>query len=234
MPMTCTNMDWANMDWANIDWANIDWANIDWAWRIRTVTVAASGATMGARSSPSVKLLHALFHDRSSLIVARVGIAFLVVLVAAQFGLRLAWQNRIVGMLGTQADPWVVPPGTKSFDEPSLLPGHAKRAIFSRGVAGMEELAMGFAAGRELSGGAKAPLLVASGAHSNRSLPWDVRSLPWDIIAGSLTELTSPNAVAVDSTYFEELGILAVGTDLFAAISAVKRTHNDPAVVLRS
>ena len=201
------------------------------------MTVAASGATMGVRSSLMLKLRDRdLFQNPSSLIVTLIGTVFLVVLVAVQFGLRLGSQIRIVGMLNhTQADPWVVPLGTKSFDQPSLLPGHAKHAIFSaRGVTGMEELAMGFAAGRQLSGGAKAPLLVASGAHSNRSLPWDVRSLPWDIIAGSLTELTSPNAVAVDSTYFEELGILAVGTDLFAAISAVKRTHNDPAVVLRS
>ena len=105
---------------------------------------------------------------------------------------------------------------------PSLLPGHAKHAIFSaRGVTGMEELAVGFGAGREPSGGATVALLVGSEARSDRLLPGD-------IIAGSLTELTSPNAVAVDSTYFEELGILAVGTDLFAAISAVKRTRNDP------
>jgi len=62
-------------------------------------------------------------------------------------------------------------------------------------------------------------LLEGSEARSNRLLPGD-------IIAGSLTELTSPNAVAVNATYLEELGILAM--DVFAAISAVKRTRNDP------
>ena len=103
---------------------------------------------------------------------------------------------------------------------PSLLPGHAKHAIFSaRGVTGMEELAVGSGAGRELSGGATVALLEGSEARSNRLLPGD-------IIAGSLTELTSPNAVAVNATYLEELGILAM--DVFAAISAVKRTRNDP------
>ena len=186
------------------------------------MTVAASGATMGGRSSLMLKLRDRdLFQNPSSLIVTLVGTVFLVVLVAVQFGLRLGSQIRIVGMLNhTQADPWVVPLGTKSFDQPSLLPGHAKHAIFSaRGVTGMEELAVGFGAGREPSGGATVALLVGSEARSDRLLPGD-------IIAGSLTELTSPNAVAVNSTHFEELGIL--GMDVFAAISAVKRTRNDP------
>ena len=159
------------------------------------MTVAASGAspTMGGGSLPTVKLAcRDLFH--LSGIVAPVGILFWVVLVAVQFARRLSSQDRIAARLDrTQADLWVVPFGTKSSDDPSLLPGHEKRAILSApGIAGMEDLAVGFVAGRKLSDGATAALLVGSDARHNRSLPWD-------IIAGSLTELTSPTAVAVDA-----------------------------------
>jgi putative ABC transport system permease protein len=53
-------------------------------------------------------------------------------LVAVQFGIYLGSRNRIAAMLDhTEADLWVVPFGTKSFDDPSLLPGHEKHAILS-------------------------------------------------------------------------------------------------------
>jgi len=149
---------------------------------------------------PRVKLAYSdLFHvprrvRKVSGIVTPVGILFWAVLMAVQFARRLGSQDRMAARLRrTQADLWVVPFGTKSFDDPSLLPGHEKRAILSApGIAGMEDLAVGFVAGRKLSDGATAALLVGSDARHNRSLPRD-------IIAGSLTELTSPTAVAVDA-----------------------------------
>src|SRR4029450_6786070 len=36
-------------------------------------------------------------------------------------------------------------------------------------------------------------------------------SLPWDIVQGSIRDLAAPSAVAVDRTYFEELGIKGIG-----------------------
>ena len=150
------------------------------------MTVAASGAspTMGGGSLPTVKLAYRdLFHDRLSGILTPVGVVFWVVLVAVQFARRLGSDRIAVRPHRTQANLPVV----------SLLPGHEKRAILStRGVAGMEERAVGFVAERKLSDGATAALLVGSDARHNRSLPRD-------IIAGSLTELTSPTAVAVDA-----------------------------------
>jgi putative ABC transport system permease protein len=174
------------------------------------MTVAARGAgpTMGGKPLPMVTKLayHNLFHDRLSLIVTLVGIVLPVVLVAVRLGIYLGSENRIAVMLDhTEADLWVVPFGTKSFDDPSLLPGHEKHVILSTpGVAGMEELAVGFVAWRKLSGGATAALLVGSDTRNNRSLPWDS-------IEGSIAELSSPHAVAVDSTYCKERGILKRG-----------------------
>jgi putative ABC transport system permease protein len=36
-------------------------------------------------------------------------------------------------------------------------------------------------------------------------------SLPWDLVQGSIRDLAAPSSVAVDRTYFDELGIKAVG-----------------------
>jgi putative ABC transport system permease protein len=159
---------------------------------------------MGGKPLPMVTKLayRNLFHDRLSLIVTLVGIVFSVVLVAVQFGIYLGSETRIAAMLDhTEADLWVVPFGTKSFDDPALLPGHEKHAILSvPGVGSVEELAVGFVAWRKLSGGSTAALLVGSDTRSNKSLPWDITE-------GSVAELATPNAVGVDSTYFHELGI---------------------------
>jgi putative ABC transport system permease protein len=147
-----------------------------------------------------------LFHDRMSLAVTLVGIVFSVVLIAVQFGLYIGSEVRIAAMLdNTRGDLWVVPYATKSFDDPSFLEGREKHAILSTpGIASVEELAVGFVAWRRSSGGTTAALLVGSDITTNKGLPWD-------IIEGSIEALSAPDAVAVDRTYFHELGIEKVG-----------------------
>jgi putative ABC transport system permease protein len=147
-----------------------------------------------------------LFHDRLSLTVTLVGIVFSVVLVAVQFGLYLGSENRIAAMFDhVTADLWVVPYGTKSFDDPALLAGRERHPILSTpGVAGVEELAVGFVNWRKRGGGTTAALLVGSDATRNRALPWDISQ-------GSVAALSAPSAVAVDDTYFGELGINEIG-----------------------
>ena len=78
-----------------------------------------------------------LFHDRLSLAVTLTGIVFSVVLVAVQCGLYIGSERTIAAMLDqAQGDLWVVPLGTKSFDDPSLLTGREKYAVLSTpGVA---------------------------------------------------------------------------------------------------
>ena len=142
-----------------------------------------------------------LFHDRLSLVVTLTGIVFSVVLVAVQFGLYLGSENRIAAMLdNAKADLWVVPYGTKSFDDPSFLSGRERHAILSTpGVASAEELVVGFASWRKPRGGSTAALLVGSNTAKGM--------LPWDIVEGRMADLASPNGVAVDQTYFNELGV---------------------------
>lgn len=143
-----------------------------------------------------------LFHDRLSLVVTLTGIVFSVVLVAVQCGLYIGSERMIAAMLDqSQGDLWVVPLGTKSFDDPSLLIGHEKYSVLStKGVATSEELVVGFAAWRKPKGGTTAVLLVGSD-HENGTLK------PWNIVAGSLGDLDAPFSVAVDDTYFKDLGV---------------------------
>jgi putative ABC transport system permease protein len=143
-----------------------------------------------------------LFHDRLSLIVTLVGIVFSVVLVAVLCGLYLGAETRITAMLDhSEADLWVVPLGTKSFDDPAPLPGREKYLILSTpGVADSDELVVRFVTWRKFSGGTTVALLVGSDTQVNKSLPWN-------IVEGSIADLSAPSAIAVDNTYFQELGI---------------------------
>lgn len=147
-----------------------------------------------------------LFHDRLSLIVTLTGIVFSVVLVAVQCGLYIGSERMIAAMLDeSKGDLWVVPLGTKSFDDPSLLIGHEKYSVLStKGVASSEELVVGFAAWRKPKGGTTAVLLVGSD-HENGSLK------PWNLRQGNLGDLDAPLSVAVDDTYFKDLGVEKLG-----------------------
>jgi putative ABC transport system permease protein len=147
-----------------------------------------------------------LFHDRLGLIVTVIGIVFSVVLVAVQFGLYLGSENRIAAMFDhAEADLWVVPLGTKSFDDPAMLSGRERHSVLSTpGVASVQELAVGFVNWRKPKGGSTAALLVGSEITEGTSLPWNVTE-------GSARALAAPSAVAIDSTYFQELGVGGLG-----------------------
>jgi putative ABC transport system permease protein len=105
----------------------------------------------------------------------------------------------------SKGELWVVPLGTKSFDDPSLLTGREKYAVLSTpGVESVEDLVVGFAKWRKPSGGSTTVLLVGS--------DWTTGGLaPWNISQGSLAALAAPNTVAVDDTYFADLGISGLG-----------------------
>ena len=196
----------------------------------RTMTTTARmGRTLAYRN---------LFHDRLSLLVTLVGIVFSVVLIAVQCSIYLGSEFRIVAVLDhIEADLWVVPVGTKSFDLPTLLlPGREKYAALSTpGVQSAEDVIVSFVnwkrqsqgtdkagcANSDGSCGSTSVLVVGSDSASNKSLPWD-------LVQGSLSDLSAPNAVAVDSTYFDELAVQGIGdraeiNDTQVAVKAVTR-----------
>jgi putative ABC transport system permease protein len=161
-----------------------------------------------------------LFHDQLSLFVTLVGIVFSVVLVAVQCSIYLGSEFRIVAVMDhIKTDLWVVPVGTKSFDLPVLLAGREKYAALSTpGVKSAEDLVVSFINWRRLSQSSdKAGCSSDTGTCGTASgllIGFDTavnKTLPWDIAEGTIADLSAPNAVAVDSTYFKELAVERIG-----------------------
>ncbi len=178
-------------------------ANIDTAGPLAT----KSGEGKPTTVKMAAKLAYRnLFHDRLSLTVTLTGIVFAVVLIAIQCGLYLGVERMIAAMLDqAEADLWIVPLGTKSFDDPTFLIGHEKYAVLSTpGVESVEELVVNFANWHKPKGGITAVLLIGSD-HMNGSLK------PWNIVEGSINDLRAPSSIAVDDTYFADLGVNKIG-----------------------
>ena len=147
-----------------------------------------------------------LFHDRLRLIATVIGIVFSIVLVTIQMGLYFGFGRMVTTMIDhASADLWVMPRGTKCFEDPSLLNTRERyRALAINGVVDAIPVVIGFADWR-MSGGASTPVFVIGS---------DLRSgglQPWDLVEGRIEALSSPKAVAVDRTYFDRLGVSGIG-----------------------
>jgi putative ABC transport system permease protein len=147
-----------------------------------------------------------LFHDRVRLVVTLVGIMFSVVLVAVQLGLYLGAANLIANTIdNTKADLWIMPRGTRSIIDVSLLSGREKHAALSTpGVVDATELIVTFSEWR--AGDTKPTPVTLLGIEPGT---WGMQ--PWNIQEGSTLSLRDPNAVSVDDVYANLLGIAKVG-----------------------
>jgi putative ABC transport system permease protein len=146
-----------------------------------------------------------LFHDRLRLVATVIGIVFSIVLVMVQMGLFLGFGKMVTTMIdNASADLWVMPKGTKCFEDPSLLDTRQRnRALSVPGVGEAIPVVIGFADWR--TPGSSTPVFVVGS---------DLRSgglQPWNLIQGRVESLSTPNAVAVDKTYFDRLGISGLG-----------------------
>lgn len=170
----------------------------------RTAATKQSRAPSKKRSLPMVvKLAYRnLFHDRLSFAVTIVGIIFSVVLVAVQTGIYLGSEKKISAILdAAPADLWIVPLGTKSYDDPTTLSGRERHmALSTPGVASAEDMVVSFAKWRKPQGGQTTVLLIGSESVSDAPLPWNIS-------AGSRQALEAPNTVAIDQSYFPDLGV---------------------------
>jgi putative ABC transport system permease protein len=147
-----------------------------------------------------------LFHDRLRFVATVIGIVFSIVLVTIQMGLYLGFGRMVTTMIDhASADLWIMPQGTKCFEDPSLLNTRERyRALAIDGVVEAIPVVIGFADWR-MAGGATTPVFVIGS---------DLRSgglQPWDLVEGRIEALSSPRAVAVDRTYFGRLGISGIG-----------------------
>lgn len=160
------------------------------------------------RGVPLIVVLAArnLFQDRVRLVTTVIGIVFSVILVTVQIGLFLGFERMVTTMIDhADADLWIVPRGTRNFEDPSLLDDRQRfRALSIAGVADVAPLVLGFAEWRRPDGGATPVFVVGSD-------PRGGALAPWNLVEGSVDALTAPFSVAVDNSYFARLGVKGLG-----------------------
>jgi putative ABC transport system permease protein len=123
-----------------------------------------------------------------------------------QMGLYLGFGQMVTTMIDhASTDLWIVPRGTKCFEDPSLLDARERnRALAVAGVAEAIPVVIGFADWR-MPSGASTPVFVVGSDLRSGGLE------PWNLVEGRIESLSTPNAVAVDKSYFSRLGITGLG-----------------------
>lgn len=149
-----------------------------------------------------------LFHDRLRFVATIVGIVFSIVLVTVQAGLYVGFRRMVTTMIDhSPADLWIMPAGTKCFEDPSLLDDRQRfRALAIEGVVDAAPLVIGYAQWRLPSGTTTPVFIVGSELQG-----FGVR--PWNLVAGRVEDLSIPDAVAIDQSYYERLGVSATGAN---------------------
>jgi len=152
-----------------------------------------------------------LFHDRIRLIATVVGIVFSIVLVTVQLGVFLSFERMITTMIDhAQADVWIAPAETKSFEGSALLAGRQRfQALSVNGVAEVIPIVAGYASWRKPKGGASTPIFLVGSPIGVSSGSAGLR--PWNVVEGRVDDLSMPDAVAIDLSYAEQLGVGEIG-----------------------
>src|SRR6202453_1064716 len=96
-----------------------------------------------------------LLQDRLRFVATVIGIVFSIVLVTIQLGLFLSFERMVTTMIDhASADLWIVPLGTKCFEDPSLLDEHDRaHAMSVAGVNDATPVVIGFTEWSVPSGG---------------------------------------------------------------------------------
>ena len=147
-----------------------------------------------------------LFHDRLRFVATLIGIVFSMILVTVQMGLYLGFGRMVTTMIDhAGADLWIMPLGTKCFEDSSPLDDSKRfRALSMKGVADAVPVVIGFAPWKMPGGGTSPVFLIGSNLRSGGLRPWNV-------VAGSIEALEIPGAIAVDRSYLDRLGISGLG-----------------------
>lgn len=148
-----------------------------------------------------------LFQDRIRLVATLVGIIFSVVLVTVQLGLFLGFERMVTTMIDrAHADLWIVPADTKSFEATAMLDERERfRALPVEGVTEVTPVLIGFTYWRKPIGGSLTPVFLVGVEPGAAGLQ------PWNLVEGTPGDLSTPDAVAVDQSYFDRLGLTRLG-----------------------
>jgi len=146
-----------------------------------------------------------LFLDRLRFVATLIGIVFSVVLVMIQIGLYFGFGRMVTTMIDhAAADLWVVSSGAKSFEDLSQLHTSTRRLVQAvDGVGDVVPVVIGFSDWK-MPSGSLTPVFVIGSDMGGRGL------LPWDLVAGSVGALTGSEAVAIDQSYFDRLGVTGI------------------------
>ncbi|MEQ1713933.1 MAG: ABC transporter permease, partial [Hyphomicrobium sp.] len=148
-----------------------------------------------------------LFHDRIRLAVTLIGILFSIVLVAVQLGLYFGASRMITANIDrAHGDLWITAFGAKSYEDGGLLLTQRERhqALATPGVDRVIPLVVAFAEWRKPAGGSSRVVVVGADAE-------DGGLQPWNLVAGSWEDVKAPEGIAIDQSYFGELGIEGIG-----------------------
>src|SRR5580692_10694000 len=147
-----------------------------------------------------------LLQDRLRFVATVVGIVFSIVLVTVQLGLFLSFELMVTTMIDhAAADLWIVPLGTKCFEDPSLVDERQRfRALSVAGVTEALPVVIGFAQWRLPTRGTTPVFIVGADTRGGALRPWNV-------VEGNVDDLANPGAVAIDQTYFDRLGTKGLG-----------------------
>jgi putative ABC transport system permease protein len=147
-----------------------------------------------------------LVHDRSRLILAVLGVAFAVQLMAIQLSLLLGFAQTASGIIDhSGADLWIAGRGTRNVDQSAEMPARRKfEAMGVPGVMSADKYIVQFNILRRPDGGTEYIILV--GYNLNDGIGG-----PWNLVAGSVEDLKLPGSIIVDDLYSERLGITHVG-----------------------
>lgn len=162
--------------------------------------------------------LRNLLHDRVRLAVTLIGILFSIVLVAVQLGLYLGSSRMITANIArSNADLIITTYGAKSFEDGGLLLGDRERhqALATPGVESVVPIVVAFAEWRKPEGGSSRVVLIGADAD-------DQGLVPWSLTKGTIEDIKAPDAIAVDQTYLNELGIHGIGDTAQVANGRVK------------
>ena len=147
-----------------------------------------------------------LFHDRVRLAVTLVGILFAIVLIAVQLGLYLGARQIIASTIDhAKGDIWIMAYGNKNFEEAQPINQRARFvALATPGVASVIPMITSFVDWKKPDGGTANIVIVGAD-------PEDGGLVPWDVVEGDVASLGTRDAVIIDKSYLEDLGVSGVG-----------------------
>jgi putative ABC transport system permease protein len=131
---------------------------------------------------------------------------FSIVLIAVQLGLYLGARTMIIQTIDrADGDVWIMAYGTKNFEEAQPIDARERyKALSTPGVARAIPLVAAFTDWKKPSGGSTLAVVIGSDIE-------DGGLAPWNITEGNVSGMGARDAVFVDRTYLEELGLKEVG-----------------------